>query len=87
MFATRLLRMEHAQDSPHLVRFKQAYARQQRYWLTAAVLTPLGEPLLNRPHRVGKTKIKFRLASEISSENDIDRIVLARPESRRAHLN
>jgi len=83
MCASRQHRMERAQDSPDLAAFKQQYALVGRYELTAAVLTA-GGPLLDRAHKITKAKIAFRQVSEIQGDQDLDRIVLMKPRSRRA---
>ncbi|MFH1605184.1 MAG: hypothetical protein ABIH03_14920, partial [Pseudomonadota bacterium] len=84
LFATRLQRMQ-TPNSPHLARFKEAYAREHRYWLTVAILAPSGEPLFQQ-HRILKSRVVFRRAAEIGG-NDIDRIVLARREGAKASQN
>jgi hypothetical protein len=85
--ATRQQRMENAQNSPHLAAFKQHYKKHGRFYLTAAVIdSRTNTPLLNAC-RIEKTVIHLRLSTEIAVENDLDAIVLARPEGTKARWN
>ncbi len=79
--ATRQQRMVNAQNSPHLAAFKEQYAKHGRFYLTGAVMDPVsGQPLLNPSCRIEKRLVHLRRSTEIALENDLDAIVLARPE-------
>jgi hypothetical protein len=75
--ATQLQRMPSLR-SPHLENFKEAFAQERRYWLTAAILDAVGQPLMNRQHRILKSRVLFRRAAEITGANDLDSVVKAR---------
>ncbi len=66
----RIKRMSPEPASPHLARFKQEFGTHKRY-----LLIPVSsncEPLLD--YAIGKAKIYFRQASEITS-TDLDAVV------------
>ena len=83
LYPTRLQRMQ-TPDSPHLARFKKAFAREGRYWLSAAILEPSGQPLLLQQFRILKTHVIFRTPDEIGRDNDSDQVVLGRPDDPRS---
>ena len=83
MCASRQHRMERAQDSPDLAAFKNRYALFVDMSSRLRSLTA-GGPLLDRAHKITKAKIAFRQVSAIQGDQDLDRIVLMKPQSRRA---
>jgi len=72
--ASRVHRMTPEPGSPHLPRFKQEYAKHGRYYLIPVSRSASGQPTPLLEYAIGKAKIYFRDALEIS-QRDMDSIV------------
>ncbi len=70
----RVHRMTPDPGSPHLPRFKQEYARHGRYYLIPVSRSTSGQPIPHLEYAIGKTKIHFRDALEIT-KRDMDSTV------------
>jgi hypothetical protein len=77
IFATRLQRMQNPNPA-NLAKFKEAFLQSGQCWLVPSILGPSG-PLLHPACRIMKRSVLFRTPSDIIDQNDIDRIVLAKP--------
>lgn len=85
MILTRIHRMNPTPGSPHLARFKGAFAQHQRYSLLGASISATGQNLtIDFEQPIGKTLVIFKHVSNIG-KNDIDKAIFVREASQRPH--
>lgn len=84
LMVSRVHRMKPARDSPHLTGFKREFARQHRYLLASACLSPRGELLVAPEDVIQKQHVVFKHVTEIGP-NDIDRAIFVREEDSPKH--
>ena len=70
-------RMNPAEGSPHLPRFREEYRRAKTYWLVPGVIDEREQVRMMPELRIFKGKVLFKHVSEIHSQ-DIDSVVLAK---------
>jgi hypothetical protein len=76
LVASRIHRMP-TPNSVHLAGFKHEFAKQRRYQLIAARLSPAGELLLAHNAFITKTDAVFKRVTDIGT-NDIDKVIFVR---------